>query len=73
MNLKRIKNWDKSYKNRDNYIFYPHEEIIRFISKYIRKRVGLNEFTYIDNNSPKVLDIGFLVDMRVCVILSLTE
>ncbi|MBT4763411.1 methyltransferase domain-containing protein, partial [bacterium] len=52
--------WDKSYKNKDNYIFYPHEEIIRFISKYIRKRVGLDEF--IDqceiNESTKVLDFG---------------
>lgn len=36
--------WESSYANRDNFLFYPHEEVIRFVSKYIRKRVGLNEF-----------------------------
>lgn len=36
--------WNSSYENRDNFVFYPHEEIIRFVSKYIRKRVGLDEF-----------------------------
>lgn len=57
-----IKNheWNKSYKNKDNYIFYPNEEIIRFISKYIRKRIGLNQFKDIQNCNtlPKVLDFG---------------
>lgn len=36
--------WEHSYRNRDNFLFYPHEEIIRFVSKYIRKQVGLNEY-----------------------------
>lgn len=36
--------WDDSYRNRDNFMFYPHEEVVRFISKYIRKRIGFNEF-----------------------------
>ncbi len=28
--------WDKSYQNLDNFVFYPHEEVIRFVSKFIR-------------------------------------
>ncbi|WP_419875563.1 class I SAM-dependent methyltransferase [Candidatus Pristimantibacillus sp. PTI5] len=52
--------WEQSYFNRDNYVFYPHEEVIRFTSKYVRKRIGLKEF--LDVNSydatPKVLDLG---------------
>jgi SAM-dependent methyltransferase len=36
--------WESSYAKRDNFLFYPHEEVIRFVSKYIRKRIGLNEF-----------------------------
>jgi len=52
--------WNESYKNKDNYMFYPEENIIRFISKYIKKRVGLNEF--ISQNPSltniKVLDFG---------------
>ncbi len=52
--------WDKSYQNRDNFVFYPHEEVIRFVSKHIRKRTGLNEYI---NNAPnpektRILDLG---------------
>lgn len=36
--------WEDSYSKRDNYLFHPHEEVIRFVSKYIRKRVGLSQF-----------------------------
>lgn len=52
--------WDNSYLNRDNFVFYPNEEVIRFLSKYIRKRIGFNEFKDIVSFTPppKVLDIG---------------
>ena len=36
--------WEESYRRKENFVFYPHEEIIRFVSKYIRKRVGLDEW-----------------------------
>tara|TARA_A100001388_G_scaffold276215_1_gene263370 strand:+ start:3858 stop:4556 length:699 start_codon:yes stop_codon:yes gene_type:complete len=52
--------WEKSYKNFDNFLFYPHEEVIRFVSKYIRKKVGFEKFInskgYAKNS--KILDIG---------------
>jgi ubiquinone/menaquinone biosynthesis C-methylase UbiE len=56
----RKKEWDKSYDNKDNYLFSPHEEVIRFISKFIRKKVGLNNFHDIDLlvNGSKILDLG---------------
>ena len=59
MNLK-IKEWDDAYTNKDNFVFYPHEEVIRFTSKYIRKRVGVSDFIDIHKGeSPaKVLDVG---------------
>lgn len=52
--------WDKSYENRDNFVFYPAEEVIRFVSKFIRKRVGLKEFRDIAPSSAegRVLDLG---------------
>lgn len=52
--------WEISYQNRDNFVFYPHEEVIRFVSKYIRKRTGLNEFKDVVpcNPPPKILDLG---------------
>lgn len=52
--------WEDSYSKRDNYLFHPHEEVIRFVSKYIRKRVGLSQFSDIlPGSSPRrVLDLG---------------
>lgn len=58
-NLK-INEWDNSYQKKDNFIFFPNEEVIRFVSKYIKKRVGFNDFINQSENSynAKVLDFG---------------
>ena len=52
--------WEKSYRKLDNFVFYPHEEVIRFVSKNIRKRVGLGEFRDVVScaTQAKVLDLG---------------
>lgn len=52
--------WDKSYRNRDNFVFYPHEEVIRFVSKFIRKKTGLDEYKDMvpKVEEMKVLDLG---------------
>jgi SAM-dependent methyltransferase len=52
--------WEKSYANRDNFTFYPSEEVIRFVSRYIRKRTGLSEFRDIHSldHAPRLLDLG---------------
>lgn len=34
--------WEQSYENRDNFLFFPQEEVVRFFAKYIRKRTSLN-------------------------------
>lgn len=59
MSLK-IEEWDSSYRNRDNFVFFPHEEVVRFTSKFIRKRIGINEFRDVHcfPSNPKVLDLG---------------
>lgn len=36
--------WDEAYCRGGNILFYPHEEIIRFINKYVRKRVDVSNF-----------------------------
>ncbi|MDX9979319.1 MAG: class I SAM-dependent methyltransferase [Lentisphaeria bacterium] len=52
--------WEQSYAAGDNFVFFPHEEVIRFAAKYLRKRTGLD--TYADRHSlgrpPRVLDLG---------------
>jgi SAM-dependent methyltransferase len=52
--------WEKSYEKRDNFVFYPHEEVIRFVSKYIRKRIGLNDYVDVAPREKRnrVLDLG---------------
>lgn len=52
--------WNESYNRKENHVFYPNEEIIRFSAKYIAKRVGLNEYSYKveDLKDIKVLDLG---------------
>lgn len=49
--------WDESFKNKNNYLFYPHEEVIRFVSKYVAKRTGYDEFEQIIS-ARKMLDLG---------------
>ena len=48
--------WDASYNRGGNILFYPHEEIIRFVNRYVRKRDGYNEFTDI---TPLLKDSSF--------------
>jgi len=42
----RIEEWNASYTRRENFLFYPHEEVIRNMSKYVCKRVGLVAFIW---------------------------
>ncbi|WP_197490055.1 class I SAM-dependent methyltransferase [Rheinheimera sp. SA_1] len=50
--------WEQSYLNHDNFMFYPHEEIIRFTAKYIAKRTGLEQVEWRCKSDAKVLDLG---------------
>ena len=36
----RKEEWESSYGSGDNMVFYPHEEVIRFVSRFIKKRLG---------------------------------
>lgn len=59
MDMQQIE-WEESYRKLDNFVFYPHEEVIRFVSKNIRKRIGLDQYHDIISfaSAPKVLDLG---------------
>jgi SAM-dependent methyltransferase len=52
--------WEASYAKHDNFLFHPHEEVIRFVSKYIRKRTGLDQFVDVGvlPVPVRVLDLG---------------
>lgn len=59
--------WDRSYQNRDNFVFYPHEEVIRFVSRYIRKKIGLDECRDVAPEPDKLnlLDLGCGIGLHV--------
>lgn len=56
--------WDNSYRGGGNICFYPHEEIVRFVNRYVRKRNGIDAFHNImdltedDWKHFKSLDLG---------------
>lgn len=53
----KIDEWNNSYEVGDNILFYPHEEIIRFVSRYIRKRVDIQRYIKI-RQFERALDFG---------------
>jgi SAM-dependent methyltransferase len=40
----RVGAWNESYLRAENHVFYPHEHTVRFINRYIRKRLGVARF-----------------------------
>lgn len=52
--------WDQSYENKENFLFYPDEEMIVFFSRYVMKRIGFKEYRNVIENpqNMKVLDLG---------------
>ena len=37
-------NWEESYKRKENFIFYPQAEVVKFLNRYIRKKISTNQF-----------------------------
>lgn len=58
--LKKQK-WEESYKRQENHIFYPKEECVKFLNRFIRRKIGPNDFIDVykpGNHSIKALDYG---------------
>lgn len=56
----RTAEWDDSYRQGGNILFAPHEEVVRFVSKYIRKRTGLDQMRDVvaPTANQRLLDLG---------------
>jgi SAM-dependent methyltransferase len=52
--------WNAAYERGDNFVFYPHEEILRFLARNVRKRTGFNSFEdrIPDAAGMPLLDVG---------------
>ena len=54
--------WEQSYGRRENFVFEAKDEVIRFLSRFVRKRVGISELVDLlppcDGHQLKALDYG---------------
>tara|TARA_B100001059_G_scaffold233106_1_gene272381 strand:- start:789 stop:1481 length:693 start_codon:yes stop_codon:yes gene_type:complete len=48
--------WNSSYDRKENYLFHPSDETVKFFSKFIRKRKGINVFDRIITENNRILD-----------------
>jgi len=39
-----VNEWDESYRRKESFIFYPKEEVVKFLNRFIRKRINTHEF-----------------------------
>ncbi len=51
--------WEASYGRRENFVFYPDPQLIRFFARNLRKQVGDNEFVDVMafSRPPRLLDL----------------
>lgn len=40
----RVSKWDESYGRGENFIFYPKEEVVKFLNRFVRKKIGPDTF-----------------------------
>jgi SAM-dependent methyltransferase len=40
----KVGEWDRSYRRAENHIFYPHENLVKFVNRHVRKRLGVDRF-----------------------------
>ena len=40
----KVGQWDQSYLRAENHIFYPHENLVKFVNRHVRKRLGVDRF-----------------------------
>lgn len=52
--------WETAYAKGQNFVFYPHEEIIRFLARHVRRRTGLDSYKDImpGAEGSRLLDVG---------------
>ena len=39
----KLREWEESYERGENNILYPQEEVVRFLNRYIRKKLDYSE------------------------------
>lgn len=52
--------WEDSYSRKENFIYYPKEEAVKFLNRFVKKRVGADGFIQLlePEKQLKGLDFG---------------
>jgi ubiquinone/menaquinone biosynthesis C-methylase UbiE len=52
--------WDSSYQLGQNHLFQPCDEMVRFVARHLRRRVGLDEVVDVqpEAKAARVVDVG---------------
>ena len=60
MSSNKDEEWNRSYLRKENHIFFPKEEVVKFLSRFIRKRTGFDSYETVASYSDrgKALDLG---------------
>ena len=60
MELLKKDKWDQSYARGENFIFFPKEEVVKFLNRFVRKKDGINSHRDILElpTQSKALDLG---------------
>lgn len=60
MNDLKSNKWEESYERKENFIFYPQAEVVKFINRFVRKKVGVNQVKDIlQSDSTELLALDF--------------
>ncbi len=58
----KIKEWEESYSRNENHIYYPKEEVVKFLNRFVTKRLATGKFQKILNTNQtsklNALDLG---------------
>jgi len=54
-----VDKWEESYGRGENFIFYPKEEVVKFLNRFVRKKISPTEFRDIIDFSKIVRGLDF--------------
>ena len=56
----KVSEWNSSYERSENHLFFPKEELVKFLSRFIRRRVSADEYVNVADlpEKARALDYG---------------
>ncbi len=55
----KINKWEESYSRGENFIYYPKEEVVKFLNRFIKKKKSIIENVQLLNSKQKLRGLDF--------------